>query len=75
VITGGWLDGGVLDADTMAGVSAEVAEAEPATLPAVTRERMLLPTSAAVSAYVLADAPAITLQAVPPELHCCHSYV
>src|SRR5262245_42630565 len=61
-------------AELMIGVGSETPGAEPSGVFAVTRTRIVPPTSPAASWYVPDVAPPIALQPVPAEPHRCHSY-
>ena len=60
--------------DDTIGVAADDAEADPATLVAVTTTRMVLPTSLDVSTYVWLRAPEMLAQLPPEASHRCHWY-
>jgi hypothetical protein len=64
--------GGGFAPDATTAVGAEVAEAEPVALDAVTRTRKAWPMSAPTTVYVADEAPTMSAQAAPLALHRSH---
>ena len=71
-IVGGEVFAGGAPADCTTAVAAEKSLTLPAALVAVTRTRIVVPTSPVVTAYVDTVAPAIGPQSVPVGAQVCH---